>query len=258
MNQIIDINARRTKLATKLKIGAGIGAAAVVAPITFLAIGGIIGATIAAALGVVIVNMAPVFSMKIANLKIKAITHEASQNPSETLDNALIDKKNRLQAAETELKVRLGKADLFIQEAEKFAQAEPTEAKKWLEKIQNTKLLRERRKDEFRIASEKVEAFERLVERAKVELSLAQMESDSNQALNIIDGNPLDNLKESTALKSIQLQVNTALASLEVSLLKDGELKDITPEPAAQLAAPDANVLEQVLTEQGQPVRRPE
>lgn len=257
MNQISDINARRIKLANALKIGAGVGAAAIVAPVTFLAIGGLVGGAVAGTLALLIINFAPVVSMKIANLKIKAVVQEASQNPAETLDNALIDKKDRLRIAEDQLKMRLAKADLFIEEAEKFAQAEPAEAKKWLSKIEKTKMLREQRLQDFKTAREKVQSFEKIVERAKVELSLAQMESDSNQALNIIDGNPLDNLKESSALKSIQLQVNAALASLEVSLLKEGDAKDASATPAA-LPAPDGEVIEHVRMDVPQPVRRTE
>ena len=68
-----DSEIRRQKLATALKWGAGFVGAVLVAPFVFLAVKGIVGLAIAAALGLVITQLAPVFALKLANWRIKLL-----------------------------------------------------------------------------------------------------------------------------------------------------------------------------------------
>lgn len=78
-------NIKRQKLATYAKWGLALLAAAIISPIIFFAVKGLIGLALAGLIGLTIVNFAPVVAMKFANWKVKAITHEAKQNPIEKM-----------------------------------------------------------------------------------------------------------------------------------------------------------------------------
>lgn len=79
---------------TKLKWAIGLGAALVLAPVTWAIGYAVLGATfagaalaLAGAVGLTVVNLTPVFLMKLENRKIQMIIDEANRNPIPTLWN---------------------------------------------------------------------------------------------------------------------------------------------------------------------------
>lgn len=98
-----DIDARRQQLHQRAKWAIGLGAALIFAPALFTLAQALLGATIAIGatlvIGTAAISFAPVWSMKLANWRIKAITAEASANPIETLKSLYIEKRKELQAS---------------------------------------------------------------------------------------------------------------------------------------------------------------
>ncbi len=90
-----DTEARRQSLANKLKWGGGVLLALVAGPVLFLILKGILGLAALAVAGVAgftIIQMWPVFAMKIANWRMKLIVAEAQANPIETMKSVFLEK----------------------------------------------------------------------------------------------------------------------------------------------------------------------
>lgn len=92
MNDIEIAKGRVLKKASLLKWGVGLVGALVLAPVVWALVYAVLGAAalgaslfVAGAVGLAVVNLAPVLSMKFANWKINMIIEEAQRNPIPTL-----------------------------------------------------------------------------------------------------------------------------------------------------------------------------
>ena len=116
MNEIDDI--KKARLATKLKWGLALLGALIIAPVVFLIVKGLVGLALAGAIGLVIVQMAPVFSMKLANWKLKLIVGEAQKNPIETMIADLQDDRDARNEADqsiTDYETEIGNIESNMQ-----------------------------------------------------------------------------------------------------------------------------------------------
>jgi hypothetical protein len=89
-----------------LKWGAVAGVAVVVAPLLFTLLAATVALVATAAIAMVTVAVAPVFSMKLANWKMAAILAEARRNPIPTLENELLLRKRALEDTAGQLRWR--------------------------------------------------------------------------------------------------------------------------------------------------------
>lgn len=121
-------NIKRQKLATYAKWGLALLAAAIISPIIFFAVKGLIGLALAGLIGLTIVNFAPVVAMKFANWKVKAITHEAKQNPIETMQNLLFAKREAFQIFKQNVENAITATKAFEQKTIEFSKKYPHRA----------------------------------------------------------------------------------------------------------------------------------
>ena len=94
---------RRQLLANKYKWALGFLGLAAIGPIAILAAQGVIGIIgVIVGLGVIqgLIQMAPVYSMKLANWRMKLIVGEAQKNPIETQRNVYIEKAKEIAEAD--------------------------------------------------------------------------------------------------------------------------------------------------------------
>jgi len=218
--------ARRARIEALAKFGIAAAVIIGVAPFVFLLVKGVVGLAISAAVGFTAIQFAPVFAMKIANWKLKAIKVEASQNPIETLENLLIERKAALTAAKQNLAQIMAQIDSFIEKAEGFVRKQPQTAEKWQERIQKARTMRASKARALEQAGQAVQQFEKEVDVARVEWDLVLAEQAMNKSLNIMSGDPMDLLKERTAIDSVRGQMNAAFASLDVELLLEDQSQD--------------------------------
>src|ERR1700722_18701172 len=76
---------KRDRFERRLKIGAMLGAGLLFAPFAVAAIGGLVGLIVASAIAIAGINLAPVFSRKMAIYKMKALMDDARKHPIETM-----------------------------------------------------------------------------------------------------------------------------------------------------------------------------
>lgn len=81
---------RRAKLERNAKVALILVAGLVAAPVTAIAIGGLVGIGVAAFLGFGMLAAMKPMSMKFANWRLKAIKAEARKNPIESTENVYI------------------------------------------------------------------------------------------------------------------------------------------------------------------------
>ena len=91
-----DLELKRKRIETTVKILALLVIGFFVAPFVFISIKGLIGLVIAFAISFGVISFTPYFATVIANWRLKAIKHEARKNPVETLQNRYGEKQAAL------------------------------------------------------------------------------------------------------------------------------------------------------------------
>jgi hypothetical protein len=84
-------------LAKKVQWGLGLAGAAIVSPVIFLAVKGLIGLSIAGLIGVTVWNFAPVVGIKLATWKLRAVKADARNNPIETMEQLYMNKVEEIR-----------------------------------------------------------------------------------------------------------------------------------------------------------------
>lgn len=220
----LDMQQRRARIEKWAKIGVIGVAGFLVAPIVLTAIGGIIGAAIAAALGYVLVMFAPVVAMKVANWRLGAIKAEARTNPIETLQNQYIEKGNALQAFRESIKTFSAAVKNFETKVETFSQAQPDEAERFQEQLATMNKLLDYRKTKYSQAKKNLEEFELTIQKASALWDMSQEAAKMNKLAGMQTGDPFEKIKTETALDAVQTGLNRAFADLEDSLLDTEEV----------------------------------
>lgn len=108
---MIDLEQKRKRIEGLVKIGGLCVIGLVVAPFIFLTIQGLLGLVLAAGISFTAINFVPWYAAKVANWRLKAIKHEASKNPIETLQNDLRFKTLELDSRKTNIEKMSGQRD---------------------------------------------------------------------------------------------------------------------------------------------------
>lgn len=198
-------------------------------------------AIVAGAVGVMVVNFAPVFAKRVANAAteakiaeanrhIAALKAEATRNPIETLENenALKHKDLRSMAKEIEkFGAEVQNLRDTIDQEGKFSSVmrKGKEALKAMElKLRYRELMYIRAVAAVRVSDEKLEELRAL-------WRVAQAAQRADAASGETDETVMRRLLEETAIVSVNTQVNYAIAGLRTSMLRDS----ITEEDVLQL-----------------------
>ena len=91
-----NLEQKRQRIETAVKILALVVVGFFVAPFIFIAIKGLVGVLVAGTVGLAAVNLAPSVAAHIANWRLKALKAVAAANPIETLENQYAQRKDAL------------------------------------------------------------------------------------------------------------------------------------------------------------------
>lgn len=235
---------KRTNFSNKAKIAIAVAAALIVSPVIFMVIQGIVGLAIAAALGLVIVNAAPIMSMKLANWKIKEIVSEAKQNPIETLENLIIAKEQALKEFVKEVESAVAARNVFETKCNQFVKMYPARAKEFDTQLDAINIAVEQKKKALNMAKESINnAKEKLKEcKAYYEMSIAVQ--NANAAMKMDTGDIYEQLKADTAIDSVMAHVSKTFGELEVaaSMGTQGDNLQLSNSPSPTLEISTANI----------------
>lgn len=234
-----DLELKRKRIETGVKVGATLLVGFLVAPFVFIAIKGLIGLIIAAGVAAVAINFAPWAAAKLANWRIKALKHEASQNPVETLQNeymrrveALKEFGNKISSFSTEVKT-------FATKLVSFKKQWPEEADKFDNQLLKMQQVLELRTQKYREAKKATDEFELNVKKAGAIWDMGQAAAALNKSAGMNMDDFYAKLQTETALDSIQKTMDSAFTDLEMSLLdEDKPTKSLVNEELKSIDSP--------------------
>lgn len=231
----VDPEIKRKRIEAVAKWGLGLAGAVVIAPFVFLAVKGIVGLALALAIGVATIQLAPVFSMKMANWKMKGIVDEAEKNPIETMQNIYIERSQELESAvqvtiewETELAN-------FDDEIAGFKKDYPEEAPRYQEISRVGHEGLQAAKNEVEQRREDLAVFDKDIKKAKAIYKMALATQKVSGFDKAAEQKVFQDIKQQVAFDSVRTNLNRSFAQMNAVLAK----RQIRPAlPASSPALP--------------------
>lgn len=210
-----------------------------VAPFIFIAIKGLIGLVIAAAVSVIAVNLIPWFSAKVANFGLKMLKAEASRNPIETLQNDWRKRKAALNDFEAAVRQFIAEKESYSSKLDGFKSQYPSEAAKFAQQLQSMEQLLTLRKRKLKEAHQSLDLYDAEIKKADAIWQMGQAAAQMSKAAGMTDQDFFAKIQVETALNSVQKNMSMAFADLEMSLLDEQPADKVTPLPSReQITAP--------------------
>lgn len=189
-------------------------AAIVVSPVIFLAVKGMVGLACAFAVGTVITQLAPVFSLRLANWRVKLLIQAIEANPIETMINLRIEKEEELNKAGKEIVDFETAVRNYDDQVKDFSQTDPDEvaafqeiADKMEEALRSMKQNRADAQTALELLISKIGKAERIY---KMSLEAQKVTALSKTA----EAKVFQEIKERVAFDTVRTQLNRAFASL--------------------------------------------
>lgn len=209
------IEQKKARLATAAKWGLGLVGAALIAPVVFLAVQGLVGLIVAGILGLAIVHGAPVLSMKFANWKLAGLKDEARRNPIETRQNIALQARERIRLAEGELTNFATEVRNFADQVKDLRREQPEDAADFDEQLRNLQRLLELKRSGLADACAKADEFEAATERAARKWKVAQSAIRMQKLSGAMEDDAMNKLLAAESLDSVQTAMNRALSELD-------------------------------------------
>ena len=206
---------KKARLAMGVKWGLGLIGAALIAPVAFLAVQGLVGLIVAGVLGMAIVHGAPVLSMKFANWKLAGLKDEARRNPIETRQNIALQARERIRLAEGELTTFATEVRNFADQVKELRREQPDDAADFDEQLRNLQRLLELKRSGLSDARAKADEFEAATERAARKWKVAQSAIRMQKLSGAMEDDAMNKLLAAESLDSVQTAMNRALSELD-------------------------------------------
>jgi len=250
-----EIVAKRDKFSGWIKIVALGVVGLLVAPFIMLAIGGLFGLAIAAAVAFTLVQLAPWFALKVANWKyrlidaekvehIQKVTAAAEQNPIETLTALLIAKKQAFLVFKASVTQAITARSNFSTKVDNFKKKYPARAQEFETQLARMTDLVERKKRALNEAQTSLEDGDNKLEEMKAYYEMSKDAIEANRAAGMDTGDAFEKLKADTACDAVFESMNMAFAQLEVAAALDVDPDDKSAQPVAQLAHSEPVVID--------------
>jgi hypothetical protein len=225
----VEIDARRERIATYAKWGLALAGAAIVAPVAFLAVKGIIGLAIAAALGTVVIAFAQPFANTVANWRMKAIKAEAERNPIETMQNLYLAKAKELERSDAAIQDFVAEILNFSDQLGAFKSQYPEEAAKYDELLSKMQDALSIMKSEQKIARIELDKFYKSIQKAEAIYRMATAAAKVTKLSGKAESQVFAQIRQQVAVDSVRGQLNRAFASLDTALERRTTIQQALP-----------------------------
>lgn len=233
---------RKTRLATALKWGLGIGAAMLIAPVIFLAVKGLVGLGLALLAGLVIINAAPVVALRLATWKIAGLKGLARSNPIEVREKLALDRHAMLEKKAQSITDYATEVSGFANEVQNLAQQYPQDAEQFKSQLDTCNRLLEHQRAEYKRAVAALQEFERATQRARAKWKVAQSALRMQRLSGAQADSAMEKILADEALDSVEHAMDQAFAGLDTAIMKIEATRQALP---AGLALPnDSNVID--------------
>ena len=252
---VTEVEQKKQKFGGWIKIAALGVVGLAVAPFIMLAIGGLLGLGVAAAVAFLLVQLAPWFALKVANWRyrlmdaekvehIKKVEAAAEQNPIETLTALLIAKKQAFQVFKASVEQAVTARSNFKTKVEKFKERWPQRAPEFEAQLARMTDLVERKKVAWNDAQQSLEDGDLKLEEMKAYYEMSKDAIEANRAAGMDTGDAFEKLKADTACDAVFESMNMAFAQLEVAAALDVNPDDKAAQSVAQLGHSEPIVLD--------------
>lgn len=214
----MDLEQHRLKLTTKWKWIIGALAGLIVSPVILVTIQGMLGLIAAFAIGTLAVNFAPYFAMRVANLKMKAITAEANANPIETMKNLRIDREKDLELADKHITDFDAELAGFDEEIKEFAAEYPEEAPTYQKISGKMHQLLDVKIAAYEQAQKEVEDLKQRTRKAESIYKMAMSAKAITESAQDAEARVFAEIKEKVAFGAVTKQMNLSFANLNKAL----------------------------------------
>ena len=251
---IQELTIRKEKYQKWFTIGGLAVVGLLVSPVIFLAIQGIVGLAIAGVIGVTCVSFAPVVARKIANAKYNALEAEAvaqikrvqtaaAENPIETMQNLLRQKRTAFASFKLNVENAVTARDTFKNKVEEFQRKYPARAPEFQKQLERMIDLVQRKKKALADAQKSLDDGGMKLEEMKAYWDMSKTAIELNKAAGMDTGDAFEKLKADTAVDAVFESMNRAFAQLEVAAELDVNSIDSAPTHVAQLGLSESVVL---------------
>jgi uncharacterized protein YegL len=226
----------------------------IVAPTIFIAIKGLIGLALAAAISFVIIKFIPVWGLMVANARLKALKAEASRNPVETLMNDWMRQNEKVESFRHSVVTFRGKISVFEDKLRKFKhQEEKAHFQNILNKMLQLLGLRERA---LATAQKALVDYKAEIAKQGDLWEMGQAAEDMAAFAGMSEEDVLAEIQKGAAFSAITNKLSESIAELDQSLLDEQNLQVAGHEPA-QLGEGQRSTIIDIQTERVlEPVRR--
>jgi len=219
-----------------IKWGITIVAVAVLAPVAWLAVSGMVGIALAAGIGLVGINAAPVLALKAANMKNRAIDAErveniekvsnaAAINPIETLIQQSQEKRLASDQFRTAITMFRTEVKNFADQIAGFAKEYPEDVDRFKIQLDAMNKLLTFRESRYKQLQAELDNFDSAIKRAQAMWKMSQAAQKMNKLAGVELGDPFEKIKADSAINSVMTSMNKAFAEMETALLDNKEVQ---------------------------------
>jgi len=227
---------QKQKFITIAKWGITIIAVAIMAPVAWMAVTGMVGIALAAGIGLVGINAAPVIELKLANAKYRALDAErvehidkvstaAATNPIETLIQQSMEKRQASDQFKQAITVFRTEVKNFSDQIATFAKEYPDDVARFQTQQDAMNKLLKFREDRYKQLQVELDNFDAAIKRAQAMWKMSQAAQKMNKLAGMELGDPFEKIKADSAINSVMTSMNKAFAEMETALMDNKEVQ---------------------------------
>lgn len=235
----ISNDARSQTAAKVVAWGVGLAGAWFLAPVIFLALGGVIGAVAAAAIGYTSIKFAPFFGVKVSNLALRALKWEARTNPIETKENIYQERAEEINASDKMLLDFNGQVEHYRSQVKELKKKYPTEAEEFEKHLQAMEALLAHRYDVLAQAKADLKAFYEVIQRDRAIWEMTKASDKMDKAAGLLtEKDARRKILENEASRAVEEGMARSFASLNHAFRTEMPIKAPSAGPALEHSEP--------------------
>ena len=231
-----EIELKQQNVARIVKVAVMLLVCAVLGPLAYLAIKGIVGLAVFGALAFIGYNVAPVIALKVANAKYRAIDSEkiahiqkvvktAAENPIETATGQSQAYKARAAKYLEGITAYSTEVNNFETMTADFAKKYPETAPRYREQLITMKKALAYKNDKYKELIENIKLMDDKIAFLTANWKMSQALIKVNALGGVDSADPMEQLKADAAIDAVVNSINRAFAEMDASVLADSVAK---------------------------------
>ena len=222
-----DPETRKKRIAKRWKVGLALFIGVVAAPFVVAGIEGLAGLFVIWLLSTVAVQFAPVISMKVANMRLRAIKAEAEKNPIETMENVYAEKSETIKAGDEKIIAFEGRYRTYLDQLDQFKENHPSKADRFVMIGKTMGVGLKRMKQKQATAKIQQKAYCDKIQEAKAIYAMALAAQAVSALSASAEQQVFQDIKQQVAFEAVNTAFNTAVAELSFDV---EDPKEFSPE----------------------------